>query len=68
VLTVICIPACDQVLDGTRSLGPSPVFKITVAAGSHHLTLRTSDPAVEKTVDVTVAQDDTTVVRQAMDN
>jgi hypothetical protein len=65
-LTVICNPACDQVLDGSRPLGPSPVFKVSVAAGPHHLTLRTLDPAVEKSADVNVAADETTLLRQAM--
>ncbi|MBK6691123.1 MAG: hypothetical protein IPG50_02785 [Myxococcales bacterium] len=66
LLTVICNPACDEVLDGSRSLGPSPVFKVSVSAGSHRLTLRISDPPVEKVVSVTVAPDETTVLTQPM--
>jgi len=67
LLTVLCTPACDDVLDGGRSLGPSPVFKVSVAAGSHRLTLRTDDPPVKKVVNVVVTEDDTTVVRESMD-
>jgi hypothetical protein len=66
LLTVICMPACDQVLDGSRSLGPSPIFKLPVATGSHRLTLRTLDPPVEKMVEVTVTTDETTVLRYPM--
>jgi hypothetical protein len=65
-LTVLCVPACDQVYDGGRPLGPSPVFKIVTSAGVHHLTLATTDPPMKKHVDVNVAEDDTTVVRQDM--
>jgi len=65
-LTVVCVPACDDVLDGRRSLGPSPVFKATLGAGHHRLTLRTSDPPTEKAVDVTVVADETTAIRQRM--
>ena len=65
-LTVICTPACDDVLDGSTSLGPSPVFKAQVKSGAHHITLKTSDPPVTKSITVTVPVDDTTVVKQAM--
>jgi len=66
LLTVICNPPCDDVVDGTRSLGPSPVFKASVSAGPHRLTLRISDPPQEKVVSVTVAPDETTVLTQPM--
>jgi serine/threonine protein kinase len=65
-LTVVCNPACDDVLDGDHSLGPSPVFKITVPAGAHRLTLKSDDPAAIKVVTVNVAPDDTTIVRQSL--
>jgi hypothetical protein len=67
-LTVICVPACDDVLDGNKSLGASPIFKRAMTAGNHHLTLKSSDPAAEKTMDVVVREDDVTVVRQQMGN
>lgn len=66
LLTVICNPACDDVLDGTRSLGGSPVFKAPVSAGPHRLTLRISDPPLEKVVNVSVTADETTVLTQPM--
>ncbi|MEO7109683.1 MAG: hypothetical protein ABI183_04510, partial [Polyangiaceae bacterium] len=65
-LTVICTPACDDVLDGNSSLGPSPVFKAQVRSGSHRITLKTTDPPSTKVVSVTVPTDDTAVVKQAM--
>lgn len=65
-LTVICTPACDDVLDGSSSLGPSPVFKAQVRSGPHKITMKTTDPAVTKSVTVSVPTDDTAVVKQAM--
>lgn len=65
-LTIVCVPACDEVLDGRTSLGPSPIFKRSVPAGPHHLTLKSSDPPGEKGVDVVVRPDDVTVVRQSL--
>ena len=64
---MICLPACDQVFDGGRALGPSPILKATVSAGSHRLRLKLNDPPTEKIVVVDVAEDDTKVVRQAME-
>ncbi len=66
LLTVICTPACDDVLDGNTSLGPSPVFKAQVKAGTHKITLKTNDPPASKVVSVTVPVDDTTVLKQQM--
>ena len=65
-MTVICTPACDDVLDGSNSLGPSPVFKAQVKAGTHKITLKTSDPPASKSVSVAVPVDDTTVLKQQM--
>ncbi len=65
-LTIICDPACDEVLDGRASLGPSPIFKRPVAPGPHHLILKVNDPKAEKAVDVTVGTDGVTVVKQSM--
>jgi hypothetical protein len=39
-LTVVCNPFCDEIMDGARSLGPSPVVHQRVAPGKHRLTLR----------------------------
>lgn len=65
-LTVLCVPGCDQVFDGRRPLGPSPVFKMVTTPGVHHLTLVTTDPPMKKQVDVNVVEDETTVVREEM--
>jgi serine/threonine-protein kinase len=68
LLTVICTPACDDVLDGGRSLGPSPVFKVSVPVGSHRITLIATDPPARKVVSVVVNEDDVAVVREAFGN
>jgi hypothetical protein len=65
-VTVVCIPACDDVRDGARSLGESPVFKANVGAGEHHLTLVTRDPAIEKQVAIVVDEGETVLVREEM--
>jgi serine/threonine-protein kinase len=66
LLTVICVPACDEVRDGARSLGPSPVFKIALPAGRHRLTLKTSDPPAEKIVDVVIEDEELKIVKETM--
>ena len=68
LLTVLCTPACDDVLDGGRSLGPSPVFKVSVPVGSHRLTLVSADPPARKVVSVTVNEEDVAVVRESLNN
>jgi eukaryotic-like serine/threonine-protein kinase len=65
-LSVFCTPACDEVLDGGRSLGPSPVFKVSVPLGPHRITLVSTDPPVRKVVSVVVSDDEVAVVREAM--
>ncbi len=65
-LTVLCVPGCDQVFDGARPLGASPVFKMVTTTGVHHLTLVTTDPPMKKRVDVNVVEDETTLVREEM--
>ena len=62
LLTVVCVPGCDQVVDGAHSLGASPVFKRTVRAGSH--TLRLRGAAGEKTVSVRVTANQLTLVHE----
>jgi hypothetical protein len=64
LLTVFCTPACDQVMDGARALGPSPVFKASASVGPHRLRLRVD--SVEKTVSATVRENETTVVRETV--
>ncbi|WP_394822546.1 protein kinase domain-containing protein [Pendulispora albinea] len=65
-LTVICDPACDDVLDGKSSLGPSPIYKRATSLGTHRLTLKTTDPKAEKVVEVDVVEGDVTVVKESL--
>lgn len=51
-LTVICNPYCDDVLDGGKSLGASPIRNLPVAPGPHKLTLKKG--AIKKVVNVTI--------------
>jgi hypothetical protein len=65
-ITVVCVPACGEVFDGRTPLGPSPIFRAPLIVGPHRLRLKVTDPPAEKSVDVTVTEDDVTVVRQSM--
>lgn len=66
-LSVICLPACDQVLDNGKPMGPSPIFKRAVGVGEHKLKLIRLDPAVNKMVSAVVtASSEPSVVRQSM--
>ncbi|MEO8799295.1 MAG: hypothetical protein ABI551_15500, partial [Polyangiaceae bacterium] len=40
MLTIVCSPNCDQVVDNGRLLGPSPIFRLKVSAGEHRLQLK----------------------------
>jgi hypothetical protein len=62
LLTVFCTPACDEVVDGSHSLGPSPVFKVPASVGTHRLRLKVA--SAEKRVTVSVTENETTVVRE----
>jgi hypothetical protein len=63
-LSVICTPACDEVLDGTKSLGASPVIKVPATVGFHRIRLRAAALSVDRTVTVAVRENETTVVRE----
>jgi hypothetical protein len=63
-LSVICIPACDQVTDNGHAMGASPFFKRPVSVGSHRL--RLSAAGFNKTVSVSVIGDQLTTVRESM--
>jgi serine/threonine-protein kinase len=65
-LTVVCYPACDDVLIDGKSVGPSPIFKQTVSKGTHRVKLRTLEPEAMKVVDVSVSGEDPVVLRQSM--
>ncbi len=69
VLSVVCVPACDDVkLDG-KSLGESPIFRRSVVAGEHALRLRWADPVARREMHVRVAAGvEPTLVRQTSPN
>lgn len=60
-VTVLCVPACDAVVENGRSLGPSPIFRRSEPVGSHVLRLRQG--AREEIVVAHVAEGETTLVR-----
>ena len=64
MISVICIPACDQVVDNGKPLGASPIFKRSVPVGAHRLRLLSS--GYGKTVSVSVVADQLSVVRESM--
>jgi hypothetical protein len=64
MLSVICIPACDQVIDNGKPIGSSPIFKRSVNVGSHRLRLVSG--SFSKTVSVSVIVDQLAVVRESM--
>ena len=65
-ITIVCLPACSQVLDNGSALGPSPIFARPVASGPHNLTLVSGGN--KKNVKVTVTPGKTSEVREAMSN
>ncbi len=64
-LTIVCDPFCSSVTAGGRNLGPSPVVRRPLPAGSHSVTLRTQD-GVTKSLSVTITSDKTTARRVKM--
>jgi hypothetical protein len=62
-LTVVCVPACENVEDNGQSLGPSPVYKRPIKAGQHALRLRWADPPREKSTSVDAKAGQTASVR-----
>jgi hypothetical protein len=64
-LTVVCVPACDQVTDNGRALGASPIVKRKVTIGPHRLHLMWSDPPGRKLLNTSVTADKNTLVRES---
>jgi serine/threonine protein kinase len=64
MISVICIPACDTVIDNGKPIGSSPIFKRSVNVGSHRLKLVSG--SFSKTVSVSVIVDQLAVVRESM--
>jgi serine/threonine-protein kinase len=61
---VVCFPACDQVLDNGRALGPSPIFQRPVSAGEHRLKLSAGNAV--KVITIVVAENELKIVKQPM--
>jgi hypothetical protein len=63
-LTVVCFPACDQVVDNGKSLGPSPIFKRSVNVGVHRLRLVSGNAS--KTISASVIVDQLTTIKESI--
>jgi serine/threonine-protein kinase len=64
LLSVVCFPACDQVIDNGKPLGPSPIFQRPVPAGEHRLKL--SAGSAVKVITTSVAESELKIVKQPM--
>ncbi|MBK8996351.1 MAG: serine/threonine protein kinase [Myxococcales bacterium] len=64
-LTVMCVPGCDAVSAGGRSLGPSPVVRAALPPGTHGVGLRKG--AIKKSLSVTIVSGQTTARRVTME-
>lgn len=63
-LTVMCKPeACDHVIDGSRDLGGSPLYRQEMTSGKHVLTLRVDSTHAQKIVTVEVPEGDNVTIR-----
>jgi hypothetical protein len=51
-LTIVCKPGCDDVIDQGKSLGPSPIQRVSAKPGQHRITLKRG--AITKVISVTV--------------
>ncbi len=65
-LSVICLPACDQIFDNGKLLGPSPVFKRAAQVGSHKVKLVLNNPSATKTISAIVQADQVFMIRESM--
>jgi serine/threonine-protein kinase len=63
-LTIVCNPYCDDVTDGGRSLGPSPIVHLSVKPGQHRITLKKDGS--NKVISVIVVSGQVTAQRVSM--
>jgi eukaryotic-like serine/threonine-protein kinase len=63
-LTILCSPVCDEVLDGNKALGPSPLNQVPVKPGPHRITAKRG--AEKRTANMTVQPGQTVTQRFAM--
>jgi hypothetical protein len=66
LISVICIPGCDQIFDNGKLLGPSPIFKRPATLGSHRIKLVVTNPPASKTISTIVVADQVAMVRESM--
>lgn len=64
VLTVICFPACDHVIDNGRDLGASPTWQASVPSGMHKVDLVAG--RTKKRLEFFVADDELKTIKQTM--
>jgi serine/threonine-protein kinase len=64
-LTIDCSPACDSVVAGGRSLGPSPIFSHPMPPGQHRVTLKRKGGPT-KTISVIITSGQLTSQRVSM--
>jgi hypothetical protein len=66
-LTVMCKPeACDHVIDGSRDLGGSPLYRQEMTSGKHVLTLRVDSSHAQKIVTVDVPEGENVTIRPSV--
>jgi len=65
LLTIVCSPVCDEVLDGGKSLGPSPIVQVPASPGSHRITLKRAGEKT-KVVSVVIVSGEVTAQRVVM--
>ncbi len=63
--TVVCNPFCEDVRDGSRSLGPSPVVHASLSPGEHRIMLRRAGSPT-KVISVVIVSGQTTSRREQM--
>lgn len=64
-LTIVCTPFCDDVSDGGRSLGPSPIVHIASKPGQHRISFKRSG-FPSRVISVAIVSGEVTAQRVAM--
>ena len=63
----MCKPdACDHVIDGSRDLGGSPLYRQEMTSGKHVLTLRVDSTHAQKIVNVDVPEGENVTIRPSV--
>ncbi len=64
-LTIVCDPACDEVIAGGRSLGSSPIVRARLGPGQYRVTLRRTG-STTKVVPIIIVSGQVTATRVSM--